>query len=306
MKLKRKNHYGVKGYPPEIIAAIHRDFLALGTLTAVAAKYDRSISNIRTLLHRRGLYIPNPERAAFSLKRKGKADGRFTSYPRLTSEQIENLIAGMRVFRLPGALRHEWRSWPMERKAWLIGRLREKFRNPQRDQPTTPLSANVEPFDYTSPRAWEILRKTNVDATGKPLPSRQWKLRLFPNSWGLIWNEQLWFWVPYNGTGEHGGSYQFGKYQAGVGRPALHREIWVSANGRPIPACHVVRFKDDNSNNLDPKNLYLADRNTVCRENQAAALQRKSRELTSLLLKRSQQKETNEQILRRTDGRPGH
>lgn len=279
--LKSRNCYGVKGYPAEVVAALHADFLALGSLSAVGRKWNRSCSNIRQILQRRGLYAPKASTCATS--RRDPATSQFLPGPRLTPEQIDHLVAGMKSFRLPSALRNEWRAWPLTRRAAFIARLREKFRNPRRDLPTTPFSANVEPFDYGTSRAWELMAVANAG-----LPSRQWIVRLFPNSRGVIWNDQLWFWVPYNDSKGHNGSYQRGKFVPGLGRGQLHWAIWARHHGCAVPPQHVIRFIDGNPNNLAPENLVCVKRDTVCRQNQAAALRRKSRTLTAALLGRHQ------------------
>ena len=161
---------------------------------------------------------------------------------------------------------------------------RARIKSPN-DRPTTPFSSNVTPFDYACPVAQEIVRARNAGTD-----SRSARTKLDIRSQGVIFRGLLWFW-----------NINFCGYYLGIpwtkehGRPALHRVLWEETHG-PIPAGHVVSYIDKNPNNLDPANLYLRSRDTVCRENQAAAITRKSREITALLLKRSQTKNSHDLI----------
>lgn len=287
MNIKPSRKYGVKGLPSDVVQAMHAEYLATGSLAAAARKFGRSRSNIAGVLKKHSLYTPpSPTRPD---AQRDPLTNRFVARPQLTEREILELIAAERTFKIPTALRFAWKRWPIERRAWLIARLRDKFRNLKRDRPTTAFSANVEPFDYATPRAWEIIRRVNAG-----LPSRHWKERLFPSSWGVIWREQLWFWCPYSHASGHSGSYQAGKFVRGQGRPQLHHAIWREAHGTPVPAGHVIRFIDGNPNNLAPQNLTLATKNDVVRETQAHALKKKSRRLTAALLQRHEKKDENE------------
>jgi hypothetical protein len=215
--------------------------------------------------------------------------GEMIAAPRLTDAQVRKVIAAMPAaarrehpFKIPAVMRNEWRGYPLERRRWVLGLLRERFPS---TMPRDPFSANVTPFDYASEAAWEILRTVNAG-----LPSRQWKMRLFPTSEGVIFEGQLWFWIPNSG-------YLRGIYNAAEKRPSLNQHIWRLTHGCEVPAGHVVRHVDANPNNFEPVNLVLASRNDVARENQAAFYTRHSRETTALLLKRSQTHDQDEDLL---------
>ena len=165
----------------------------------------------------------------------------------------------------------------MERRGEFIRRVRAKVRSPY-DRPETPFSANVEPFDYTTPRARAIM-----DAMNAGRDSRHAKTKIDLRSQGVIWRGKLWFWCDQTG-------YQIGLWTPGKGRPALHRVLWEEEHGRPVPGGGVVRCADGNPNNLDPANLVLATRNEIARENQAAGLFRKSRAQMSALLERGERR----------------
>lgn len=287
LPIRPARQYGRGAMPLEVVQAMHAEFLATQSLAAVGRKFGRSSRAVSQMLAKHGLYQPKPPTRTGAAR--DPRTNKFIPGAPLTDAQIVALIAAEKTFRIPRALRAEWRDKPMERKAWIIGLLREKFRNPKRDRPTTPFSANVEPFDYATPRAWEIIHRTN-----EGVPSRYWSVRLFPNSWGVIWREQLWFWCPYSHASGRSGSYQAGKFVRGQGRPQLHHAIWREAHGAPVPPGHVVRFIDGNPNNLAPQNLTLATKNDVVRETQAHALKKKSRRLTAALLQRHEKRDENE------------
>jgi hypothetical protein len=179
-------------------------------------------------------------------------------------------------------LKFEWRRWSLERRGWFIARLRKKLGIA--GAPTTPLSDNVEAFDYAHPRAHAIARKMNAGRN-----SRIACALIHINSQGLIYKGSLYFWAA-DGGGGRTGAYYIGPWRPGTGRPSLHHVIWQETHG-PVPKGHVIRFVDGNLNNLDPANFALATRNDVARENQAAALARKSREITAILLNRHQTKD---------------
>jgi hypothetical protein len=167
----------------------------------------------------------------------------------------------------------------MEKRAWFIRTLRARLKLPM-EQPTGPFSSGVVPFDYATPEAREIKDKLNAG-----LNSQEAICKIDLCTQGVIYKGDLWFWCPKTGYNKRG------SWTPENGRPILHRVIWEKANGRKVPAHHVVRFIDGNDNNLAPENLTLAHRNDLCRESQAKALLRKSRERTALLLLRAQGKE---------------
>ena len=186
------------------------------------------------------------------------------------------MILAERKIRVPKALHAEWREWSYQKRAQFIARMRELLGD-DRARPDTPFSSNVIPFDYGTPEARAIIDRLNAGRT-----SRDAGVKINIVGQGVIWQDTLWFWSPKAGYLRSGG------WSPEEGRPALHHVIWETAHGRTIPADHVVRFIDGNPNNLDPANLGLVTRNNVCRENQADALSRRSRERTAVLLNRAQ------------------
>lgn len=254
-----------------LIVQMHADYMRPMTLHDVGRKYSRSASAVRELFVKRGLHV----RPFKSIARQ--ANGSPERYVPFTDEQIDALIAGETVLHVPAALKFEWRRWSLERRGEFIARLRARLARPT-DRPTTPFSANVKPFDYASPYAHAIVARMNAGTD-----SRTARVKLDICSQGVIWDDRLWFW-------SHKVGYQCGPWKKEHGRPSLHKTIWQETHGRKVPPAHVVRFIDGNPNNLAPENLRLATRNDLARENQAAALQRKSRERTALLLNRSQTK----------------
>jgi hypothetical protein len=253
-----------------LVAAMHADYWERGeSLHAVGAKYGRTHSCVRELFTRRGL----PVRPFKQIRRQ--ANGSPERYVPLTEEQLDALIAATAKLHVPPAVKFEWRRWPLERRARFIAKLRAKLASPH-DRPELPFSSNVEPFDYGTPRAHEIAARLNAGTD-----SRTARVKIDACSQGVIHRDRLWFWNAKVG-------YQSGPWTPEHGRPSLHKTIWEEHHGCAVPAGHVIRFVDGNPNNLAPQNLRLATRNELARENQAAALFRKSRARTALLLKRSQ------------------
>lgn len=185
--------------------------------------------------------------------------GCFKPDPKKTPAEIARMIEQATVFKVPVELRNEWREWPMERRKDFILRLRAKLK-PDNLRPETPFSENIKPFDYWTDEAWEICRRLNVDANGKPLPSRLWKARLFPPSQGVIFEGQLWFWNKHTNRPGAFGAYFRGVWRPEDGRPALHRVLWERHNGRALRADEFVIHADDNYNNLRPENLTIITR----------------------------------------------
>lgn len=255
-----------------LIAQMHGDYMTPMSMRAVARKYERTTACIRSFFHSRGLYI----RPAKIVRRQ--ANGSPERYVPFTPEQIEALIQSATKFRVPTELKFEWRRWTMEQRMDFVRRLRVHLQGAN-DAPITPYSDNVEPFAYGHSRAHEIAERAN---NGQD--SRQAAQKIKICSQGVIYRDQLWFWNRGMGCG-----YQLGAYTETDGRPILHHVLWEEYNGHPVPAGHVVRHADGNQNNFAPENLILRTRNDVCRENQAGALQRKSRAMTALLLNRAQQ-----------------
>lgn len=257
-----------------LVATMHADYQSGLSLQAVAKKYGRVRGTVTGLFETRGYTLRhdsnNPNAVHLS-------NGCFAPAKPLTKKEIQDLIDEAAWIVVPPKLKHEWRKWPMSRRGDFIARLRAKIKSPD-DRPTTPFSKNVEPFDYTSEKARAIDAKANAG-----LSSQKARTKLKIHSQGVIYNGELWFWCRKVG-------YQSGPWTPEGGRPALHRKIWEKHNGRKLRSDEVIRFIDGNLNNFDPDNLTIATRNDVARENQAKSLTAKSREMTALLLQRSQTK----------------
>lgn len=204
-----------------------------------------------------------------------RANGQILPARVHTDSELVRIAASMKRIQIPEVLRLEWRKWPLVKRGWFIDLVRHRLKSTH-DRPMTPVSPGLRPFNYSTPEAQRIAAETN-----KGLSSRQARVKIDLISEGVIYRGQLWFW-------NHKVGYQRGPWTPGGGRPALHQVIWEEANGRPVPAHHVIRFADGNPNNHRPANLVLAHRNEVARENQASALLRKSRERTRILLERAQ------------------
>jgi hypothetical protein len=281
----RKSSYGVTGYPPEFVEAIYNDYMAHGEVVArIAARWNRNPSSIGALLAKWGLIERSPARRDAIKKRQRDSGARFAAGNRATPAELEEIIAAATKMAIPPQLSWEFKNWTMEKRAWFIGRLRAKLRSPD-DRPETPFSANVEPFDYTTPRARAIKDRLNAG-----LNSQKAVCRIDIGSQGVIYKDELYYWA--EGTGY----CRRGAWTPEIGRPLLHRLIWEEVHG-PLPAKHCVFFKDDNHNNFDPDNLGLMSMNENARRNQAAALFRKSRERTAALLRRSQRKEESHGLI---------
>lgn len=267
----------------ELIAAMHADYVAGMTFAEVERKYGRSKSTARDIFIHRWLPVREPMKNAW---RKHRADGTWEAMPPKTREEIDALIRNARTIAIPDELRLEWRKWDLARRADFIRRVRARLASPL-DVPALPFSDNLTYFDYGSEAAWEIIRRANEGLT-----SRKSVMAIKLISEGVIWNGKLWFWVRRE-------SY----YMEGVPwrpdrpRRVLARVIYESVHG-PLPHHSVVRVIDGNPNNLDPSNLRLATRDDICRENQANALLRKSRERTKALLNAHHQPTTSHAIAR--------
>lgn len=255
-----------------IVQAMYADYLAGFSLAETERRAKRRKGSARVLFVGRGL----PLREAKGLPVARRADGSFAPFVPLTAEEIEDLIATASKLAIPDRLRLEWRKWPLERRGDFIARLRAALNDPLA-RPDLPFSSNVEPFDYASPKAWEMIRARNAC-----LSSKYWHTMLKVPSQGVIWDGRFFFWNRKEPYYYEGIPWRVKRY-----RPALHRVIWESIHG-PVPPHGVVRSIDGNPNNLDPSNLTLTDKNNLCRENQARAITEKSRERTAILLNRHQ------------------
>lgn len=255
-----------------LAAQMHADYLTPMTMAAVARKWNTDSGTVRAVFKRNGIAM----RAFKPVARQ--ANGSPVRYVPFTEAEIAALIAKQKRVSLPAELRFEWRTWSLEKRAAFIARLRAQVDNPP-GRPETPFSSNVTPFDYGTPAAHEIARRMN-----KGRDSRTKIVAIKPCSQGVIYEGQLYFWSLSGGT-----AYFIGPWRPGVGRPPLHRLLWEKFNRRKLPPGSVVRQADGNRNNFARGNLVLATKNDICRENQAAALAKKSRALTTLLLNRHTQ-----------------
>lgn len=265
-----------KRVPDERVAEMYARYQTGLTLAAVSRLYGCTGSALREVFMRRGL----PVRETPVARRAHDANGCFLPHPPIAPEAIVEHILNATALKIPAALRLEWRKWPLAKRAYFVARVRARIAR-SNAMPATPLSENVETFHYGSPRAWKILEQLNNGRS-----SQAWRCKMDLCSEGLIWAGKLWFWS------QKTNAYVGGPYRAGTGRPILHRAIYQAFHKVTLRPRDVVRFKDGNVNNLHPDNLVLADRNDVCRENQAVAIVAKSRAITLTLLKRSQKKES--------------
>lgn len=252
---------------------MHADHLAGMTLAEVGAKHGgRHRKSVQEIFRRRGLAVRHSPRGSSA---KDPVTGRVLPLVPKTEAEIAALIERATRIMVPPELRVEWRRWNLSKRAAFIARIRERLRSPH-DRPETPFSANVIPFDYGTAAAWEIVRRANAGR-----PSRRWVTRICPSSQGVIYQGKLYFW-------SSGEAYLEGcQWTPERSRPVLSRVIWEQHHGRPVLRGQVVRHADGNPNNFDPANLVLATKDDVARENQAAALTRKSRAITAALLQQA-------------------
>jgi hypothetical protein len=268
---KKKYTIPSRRLPAGLVLAMHADYMAGMTFAAVERKHGRPEKSIRPIFVHRGLHVRDD--GGYSKVRT--PSGSFAPLIPKTDEEITVLVEAATKVAVPAELKQEWRKWTLARRGEFIARVRAHLQDPK-DRPRLPFSSNVAAFDYASPEAWEIVKIANAG-----LGSRDWRTKLDIRSQGVIFEGELWFWNTHSG-----GYFRMGAWTAENGRPSLHRTLWERLHGS-VPEGHVVRHADGNPNNFQPANLILAHRNDVARENQAAALNRKSRERTRLLLERS-------------------
>lgn len=268
---------GCRGYAERFVQAIYSDYRHHGEIIApLAARWNRAEGTIGLLLVSLGLRERDAEMSA-RVKNYARVPGNgcFAKKERATPEKLKLIIARATKIAIPPELRWEFREWPMEKRGWFLQQLRARIKSPE-DRPEKPFSSNVRPFDYTTPEAQAIKERLNAG-----LNSREAICRIDLASNGVIYKGELWYWA--------GWSYcKRGAWTPEHGRPQLNRAIWEEHNG-PVPPKHLVYYRDGNPNNLSPGNLGLMSMNENARRNQAAALFRKSRERTALLLRRSQE-----------------
>ena len=240
----------------ELVAGMYREYQAGASLSGLGRKYGRNRMTVRDIFHRRGLAV----RSCPGGPNIDPVTGKFIAAKPATARQLEAMIADAKRVGVPRALAHEWRLWPIARRMDFIRRLRVRFPS---TRPAGPFSANVEPFDYGSPRARAIVARLN-----RGLDSRTKRAQLKPNSEGVIWKDRLWYWVgPTRIERGLGDGYFLGVWRPGVGRPCLHHTIWEQRHG-PVPPGQTVIFKDGNKNNLSPANLALRSMADCARMNQ--------------------------------------
>jgi hypothetical protein len=262
--------------PSDLVSAMYADYQRGCALAALARAYGRDRGSLRRMFQRRGLAV-RPHLAP----NRHLPNGCWAPYTPATPAQIDAMIAGLSRVMIPDGLRIEWRHWPMSKRAEFIALVRCKLNFPN-DRPRTPFSANVRPFDYTTPRAWEIARAAN-----SALDSHTARVKLKLASQGVIWRGKLFFWS------RQGDGYYPGPYKPGIGRLSLHHLIWERHNRRPVPPHYTVIFRDANKNNLSPGNLTLRSRADCAGQNSRAGRLKRSRAAVAALL-RAQQRNTHE------------
>jgi hypothetical protein len=259
----------------ELVAAMHADYMAGLTFADVERKYRRPRATTRELFLSRGLPVKPPVPNAW---RQHRPDGTWNRKDPATEQEIAAAIQAATKLAIPDCLKIDWRHWDLARRGDFIRRLKTHLGHP-RATPAGPHSPNVRPFDYTSPDAWRIVQAANAGRD-----SRTWVLKMDIGSEGLIYQDSLWFW-----NACMCGYIRRGNRAAGETHwLTLHRYIYSQKHGQ-IPPGMVVRFRDGNQNNFRLSNLYLCQKQEVCRENQAAALNRKSAARTTALLNRHHQ-----------------
>lgn len=254
----------------EEVASIYARYLAGEPLDAIErSRGNVTGGNLLRLFDTRGL----PR-----IKRPNA--GQFVRDPEPTEAEITAAIESMprrsgkgSRFGVPARLRQAWRRWDLAKRVAVCEQI--KRHHGWRDlRPQGPYAPGFEPFVFGTPAAHALAERINAG-----LPSRMHQCQIRLASSGVIWEDRLWFWQPSDG-------YELGRFDDERGcRPTIHRTLWERHHG-PLKSDEVVRFRDGNDNNLVIENLYLASKNEVCRENQAAALARKAREVTDALLKR--------------------
>lgn len=252
--------------------AMWEAYQRLKSCAAVAKLFNSDKGTVKYVLQRNGYEV----REIKEVPRQ--ANGSPARLQPKSDAEIRALVQQATRFVLPDELRFEWRRWPLDRRAWFVGLLRTRFPS---TRPSGACSRGVRLWSYGDPEAHRIVDRMNAG-----LPSRQHKGDLRIASEGVICDGRLWFWVQ-EGQTDGVGSYRIGPYDPVHGRPALHRVLWERYHGRPVPRGHVVRHADGNRNNFAKTNLILATQNDIARENQAAALTRKSRARVELLLRRA-------------------
>ncbi len=182
------------------------------------------------------------------------------------------------------------------------------FRQPMEfpvPQPTTPFSGNVHPVsfdDYVAARKGighpVILALYKAHGACRAKPKR--------TSRGVIWNGRVFWW-------SEKGYYRNGNKEYGPRRPLQHY-VWENHHGKKIPKMHEIFFRDRNRNNFSAENLELLSKgdlhkrcvelgevpqqsNEVKQQIAGRRWARHARNITSMLLKRSQKTGENHALI---------
>ena len=274
--VRKKGGGREKRIPTDQVAKMYAFYQTGKSFAETERHFGAGKNNVRNIFISRGLDLRESLKNSW---RQRRPDGSWLQMPPKTEEEIEALIQAATVLAIPEDLRVEWRKWDLARRVDFIRRVRARLKR-SIDRPELPFSDNVMPFDYGTPEAWEIVNHTkNAGA----------KLKI--QSQGVIYQGQLWFW-----SGSACCYLLAVKWTPEKPRPSLHRSIWESIHG-PITPDLAVTYKDGNPNNLDPGNLELRSKNEICRENQASAITRKSREKMEILLARTERKNQDHDLL---------
>jgi hypothetical protein len=260
----------------ELIHSMFSDYEGGLSLSEVGRRHGRNRKSIPEVFLKRGIALrPCPHRQLATDPRTGC----FLPKKRHTKRQIDAYVNTLDSVRIPDGLRWEWRLWPMPRRLDFIARVRARLDNPY-ERPSGPFSHNVIPWAYGHPLAMKLAYQDS---------SQKSKSKVKLTSQGVIWQGKLFYW-----SGKTGSYTEGCGWTPEYGRPQLHHVIWEKHNGRPVPPKYTVIFRDGNKNNLTPRNLALRSMNECARINQAAWLNKRSRESTALLLRQHQKGKTHE------------
>jgi HNH endonuclease len=233
------------------VKAMWKDYSSGMSRGAVEQKYGVGKKGLQDIFERRG-YKLRP----YKFRQARRINGAFVADPPKTAAQITEMIRGLKRLAVPEGLKKEWRLWSLAKRAVFTKRLRKRFPS---TRPTGPFSTNVEPFEYGTPRAHQIVARLNLGC------SSQTKVATIkPSSEGVIWCNQLFYWIK-NKQGS-GDGYQSGGNPKS--RVFLHRMLWERHNGRLVPPKFTVIYRDGNKNNLQPENLTLRSMADCARMNQ--------------------------------------
>ena len=244
-------------FPPAKLAALRADYDSGMAAAAVERKHGLSGKSLQAFFRRRGW--PWRKYTRCHLRR---INGRFQKDPPKSAREIAALIAQLKFVRVPAALKAEWKHWSLARRGKFIAQVRAHLAGRGHTfAPTGPHSANVQPFDYTTPAARAIMAAANAGRN-----SRTKAIQLHPGSQGMIHAGELWFWA-HDG---HQRQLHGHREERGQWRPFLHRHIYEKFYGK-IPAGMTVIHVDGNKNNFDKQNLALRSMADCARMNHLSA-----------------------------------